>query len=228
MMRALLWKDYRVNLSVLGLGLALLLGPPVAGLILNLWGHWEYGAPARPWAEMLVISAPFALALNLFTVAALGGNAVASERADRSAEFLAYLPPSRWMIISSKAIVAVGAAVFIWGFGLTLIYVVAPQLGLLDDQLIEFRDSMLPPLASSCILLLGAAWLGSMFLPTHTLATFFGIVMPMALLGVLRGVQYGLDPSPFDLGWWYRTLCWPLGIGAFVAGVLCYVRRVEP
>ena len=228
MMRALLWKDYRVNLYVLGLGVALLLGPPLAGTALNLYGQWEYGAAARSWAEMLVKTAPFALAFSLLTIAALGGNAVASERADRSAEFLAYLPPSRWMIISSKAILAVGAAALIWGIALMLLYIVAPQLALVEEGLTEMRDQMLPPLASTSVLLFGAAWLGSMFLPTHTLATFFGIMTPVALLGVLCGVQYGLKPMPFEFGWWYRTLCWPLGIGAFVAGVVYYVRRVEP
>jgi ABC-type transport system involved in multi-copper enzyme maturation permease subunit len=228
MMRALLWKDYRVNLYVLGLGAVLLFGPALGAQIINIWAHWEHGTALRPWGWILAYSTPMALAFSLITIAGLGGNAVASERANRSAEFLAYLPPSRGAIISSKAIVAVGAAAFIWGIGITLIYVVAPQLGPVEEGLTELRDRMLPPLASTSVLLFGAAWLGSSFLPTHTLATGFGIATPIALLCLLWAVEFFFELRGFDLGWWYRTLCIPLGITAFVAGVVCYVRRVEP
>ena len=179
-------------------------------------------------SEVLVFTVPFALSFSMLTFAALGGNAFASERADRSAEFLAYLPPTRRMVVASKSILALGVSLLIWLVGLTLLYVMAPRLGPVEASLIQFRDDMIPALIPSSVLLLGGAWLGSSFLPSHTLATFFGILVTVALLGALAGIEYAVEPPPFDVGWWYRTLCWPLGAAAFAAGVAIYVRRVEP
>jgi ABC-type transport system involved in multi-copper enzyme maturation permease subunit len=227
-MKALLWKDYRVNLLVLAFGVAVLVGLPLLALALNLHGQLTIGSAPRPWSELLVHTTPFGLAIQLLTMAMLGGNAVASERADRSAEFLAYLPPSRWAIITSKAIFAISVGLFIWGVSLAIIYVVAPAIGAVTAELIDFRDSTVPVLAATSVLLFGAAWFGSTFLPSHTLATGFGIVLPIALLCSLWSAEYFLELRGFDVGWWYRTLCIPLGVAFFAAGVVYYTRRVEP
>ena len=211
MMRALLWKDYRVNFWLLTLAIAFLMGPPLCAAALNLHGQLTIGSAPRPWADLLVLTAPFSLAAQLLTIVMLGGNAFAAERADRSAEFLAYLPPSRWVNVASKAIFAVGLGLFVWGVSLTVIYVVAPQVGMVSADLLEFRDVMVPTLASSSVLLFGVAWLGSAFLSSHTFATGLGIAGPLALLGALSGFQYFFEPSAFELGYWYRTLCWAAG-----------------
>ena len=47
-------------------------------------------------------------------LALLGGNSIAGERVDRSAEFLAYLPVSRGRILASKLLVALAAVPLIW------------------------------------------------------------------------------------------------------------------
>jgi ABC-type transport system involved in multi-copper enzyme maturation permease subunit len=227
-MSALLWKDYRISLLVLAFGVAVLVGLPLATGGLNLYGQLTIGSAPRPWSELLVFTTPFGLAVQLLTMAMLGGCAIAAERTDRSAEFLAYLPPSRWMIVTSKALLAIGTGLFIWSVSLVIIYVVAPHAGMVTEDLIEFRDSMVPTLAATSVLLFGAAWLGSSFMPTHTLATGFGIGVAIALLCALWAVEFFFELRGFDLGWWYRTLSIPLGIAAFVAGVVCYVRRVEP
>jgi len=228
MIKALLWKDYRVNLWLLTLAVALLIGPPLCAAALNLHGQLTIGSAPRAWADLLVLTAPFSLAAQLLTIVMLGANAFAAERADRSAEFLAYLPPSRWANVASKAIFAIGVCVFVWGAGLMTIYVVAPQVGVVSADLVEFRDGLLPTLAASSVMLFGVAWLGSTFLSSHTFATGLGIAGPLALLGVLQLWHYYFAPSGFELGYWYRALCWPLGLAAFVAGTVYYVRRVEP
>jgi ABC-type transport system involved in multi-copper enzyme maturation permease subunit len=217
-MKALLWKDYRINLPVLVFGVALLLAPPLAALLINLRAQWVSGSPQAEWSALLVHAVAFGLAMQLVTVAMLGGNAIAGERADRSAEFLAYLPASRWAIIMSKAVFALAVVALLWGPALAITYLIAPAIGEVDPDLIGFRDDIVPVLVSTAALLFGAAWLGSAFLPTHTLATGFGIAMPLALLGCLWSTEYLLELRNFDLNGWYRTLCWPLGIGAFVAG----------
>lgn len=228
MIKALLWKDYRVNLWLVAFAVALLIGPPLSAAAVNLHGQLTIGSAPRPWGDMLVLTAPFSLAAELLTIVMLGGNAFAAERADRSAEFLAYLPPSRWANVASKAIFAIGLCLFVWGVNLMLIYVVAPQVGMVDADLAKFRDGLVPTLASTSVVLFGVAWLGSSFMSSHTFATGFGIAGPLALFGALQTWQYFFEPSGFELGPCYRALCWPLGLAAFIAGVVCYVRRVEP
>jgi len=228
MIKALLWKDYRVNLWLLTFAVALLIGPPLCAAALNLHGQLTIGSAPRPWADLLVLTAPFSLAAQLLPIVMLGANAFAAERADRSAEFLAYLPPSRWANVVSKATFAIGLGLFVWGVNLTIIYVIAPQVGMVEADLLVFRDSMVPTLASTSVILFGVAWLGSSFLSSHTFATGLGIAGPLALLGVLQTWQYFFEPSGFELGPWYRAMCWPLGLAAFVAGTVYYLRRVEP
>ena len=63
----------------------------------------------------------YSLALSQLTVALLGGNAIAGEAADCSAEFIAYLPLSRPRLLAGKLSLAFSAAVSIWGPNL-LIY----------------------------------------------------------------------------------------------------------
>lgn len=228
MLKALLWKDYRVNVFVLALGFILLVGPPLTGAVASLIYRWRFGVLMWSWSDMLVFTIPFSLCFNLLTMATLGGAAFAAERADRSAEFLAYLPPSRRMIVASKAILAVGAALTIWLIDLTLVYVVAPQLGHISEELVTMRDDMLANVAPAALLLLAGAWFGSTFLPTATLATFFGILFPIALLGTLGTTGWLMAPRPFDVGFWYRTLAWPMGAAVFVIGTAYYLRRTAP
>ena len=55
-----------------------------------------------------------------------------------------------------------------------------------------------------------------------------GIAAPIALAGGLAAVAYFFDLRGFDVGGWYKGLCVPLGVVCFVAGVVYYLRRVEP
>ena len=119
-MTALLWKDYRLNRGVLLLGIALLLGPYAAVSAIALHGHWPSLPPAGEWSALLLMASFLSLGLSQLTLVMLAGNSIASERADRSAEFLAYLPPSRTQILASKLLLAMLAAGVTWTVNLTV------------------------------------------------------------------------------------------------------------
>ena len=85
----LLWREYRRNRWILAAGAMLLLLPSLNAL----------RAGSADIRLALFVGYCFFCSL---TVALLAGNAIAGERADRSAEFIAYLPPGRWRLLASK------------------------------------------------------------------------------------------------------------------------------
>ncbi|MBN2561194.1 MAG: ABC transporter permease [Phycisphaerae bacterium] len=231
-MRALLWKDCRVNLFVLVFGAAMLLLPFLAGLTHGIYGQWRYGA--APWwqYDVWMVLSLASLGCSLFTMALLGGNAVASERADRSAEFLAYLPPSRRAIIASKVILAVGACLLVWIINLAIIYGLGPLLPDAEGEASRlpgdrFTDAV-PYLASTAVILFGVAWFCSSFLASPAIATGIGIFAPVLVAGALQAIEYFFHPAFFEFGRWYNTACVVLGILGFAAGTGYYLRRIEP
>ena len=94
-MRSLIWKDCRLNSWVLMLGVATWLGPYIVGVLWLMLGRWPTVANGLRWAFMLAPASVISLEATMLPLLLLGANAIARERADRSAEFLAYLPSSR-------------------------------------------------------------------------------------------------------------------------------------
>ena len=212
----------------MGFGIVVLLGLPLVFAGFNVYSQMRYGALNLGWADMLVLTSNFGMAIQLLTVAMLGGSAIAAERADRSAEFLAYLPPSRRLVWASKVCVALGACVFLWCATVIAGGWVASLVGTVSEEMTIFRGKFLLNLTAAAVILFGAAWCASAFLSSHALATGLGIVAPIALLLGLASVQYLVGYDTVDLAAWYRVLGVTLGIVFFVAGSTCYLRRVEP
>lgn len=228
-MKALLWKDCRVNGLVLIVGALLVLGPFLIAVPINFYSERIYGALSRPWPEQLTVTGLVSLAFSLLTMVMLGGNAIAGERADRSAEFLACLPPSRRAIITSKAIVALGVGLAAWLVNLGVIYILAPRTGWVPAELAthiqQSRADTLFFLGVLSVYLFGSAWLGSCLVASPAIATGLGFVPPF-MTGCL--LLYFLGPEHPAIDGWYCGIAVTLGVLFFVAGVAYYLRRVEP
>lgn len=227
-MKALIWKDYRLNRSVFLLGVALLLGPYAVAIgeaVHSSWPAWPSGSE---WASLLAITSSISLAVSCLTLVALAGNAIACERADRSAEFLAYLPPSRAEILSSKAMLGALAAAVIWLINLCVADVLVPALGPVQSPIASELPSHWPT-AASAVMLFGTAWLGSALLESPAMATSAGVGAWMAvpfllhLLGALSG-----HPTRDELLDWVVAVYFVIGALSFVGGTVYYLRRVEP
>jgi len=231
-MKALLWKDWCVNQFVLIVGTVLLFLPYLIFLILVIYSlrqgsavHvnmiWEYGT--------MKIFGNISLTLSLLTIAMLGGNAMAAERADRSAEFLLYLPPSRRSLITSKIILAVGASLVIWIVNLLILLVVAPRLPgappLVDGALWQAPGDGMLFLGVTAVLFFGVAWLASSFMASPAIATSCGLLAPAVVGGILGSIHY-LHRFPFPK--WYNSLGLTVGILGFIAGTVVYLRRFAP
>jgi hypothetical protein len=233
-MKALLWKDLRVNRPVLLTGAVLLLAPLLITSLYNLHVGSLAGHPA-PWYVTWALGGVWSTVLSLLTVALLAGNAVAGERADRSAEFVAGLPISRRAIITSKAIVALGATIVIWAILLLIVFGLAPtRLSYGDvgcyrsafeaaeaELLAQGRREILPFAALATVLIFGIAWFSSSFFASPVLAAGSGIAAPM-VIGMIMATanRFGADLGNGV----YALSCVIVGIVAFVAGTICFIR----
>jgi hypothetical protein len=225
--RALLWKDYRVSRGVLLLGVALLLGPYGVVVAAGLYGHWPSWPPAAEWAALLLTGSSFSLGLSQLALVTLAGNSIAAERADRSAEFLAYLPPSRVRVLASKVLLVLLVAAVTWAVNLFIADVVAPALG---TPAVIPADDLAPRsvLAAAAVMLFGAGWLGSALLDSPAIATSLGIGATLAapFLLMMLWSLFALPGADFKV--WNIITCLTLGTLGFVGGSVYYLRRVEP
>jgi ABC-type Na+ efflux pump permease subunit len=230
-MKSLLWKDYRINRLLLIFGFVVCVGPWVITIArhmqLNIRGEGVWWGP-EPWVSTSSIS----LVLSLFTLAMLGGNAIAAERADRSAEFLAYMPVSRWTILAGKSLIALTPAVAIWMVNLAFLFWVAPRLaeGVSAAEMVrrpevhEFFDVFGPV----SVLLFGAGWFWSAVLHSHGLATGMSFFTLAVVVFGMIGIEYGLDVEGFFTNESVATVFLIVGIGGYIAGCAYYLRRLEP
>ena len=228
-MKSLLWKDYRINRLLLIFGFVVCAGPYIVAIARNLLLEWRGGEAW--WApEFWVFVYGISLVLSLFTFAMLGGNAVAAERADRSAEFLGYLPVSRGAVLASKSIIALGPTLLIWAVNLAALFIVAPSITHVPAADIvaksDGRES-LGLFAGLTVLLLGSGWFWSTVLNSHGLATGMSFFTLAAVGMGFIGLEFGCGLENF-LENWFVTTSLMVGIGGYVVGCAYYLRRLEP
>jgi ABC-type transport system involved in multi-copper enzyme maturation permease subunit len=189
------------------------------------------------WSELLTDCGFFSLAISVLAVAFLGGNAIAGERADRSAEFFAYLPVQRAQSMASRLIVVVGAGLLVWLINLVVVYWVAPHVGYvsptLAQQLAALRHQTMPGITLTAALAFGTAWLCSSLLSSPSIATALGLVSPALLfmvLAIIWDIVRGSTPwyEAEFIAFWYAILAPALACLCLVTGCVHYLRRVEP
>jgi hypothetical protein len=226
-MKALLWKDYRINRMILVMGLALFVGPYVVLFAASWREHWPTLPPVSHWPYGLLPASLVSVGLSLLTLVTLAGNSIASERADRSAEFLAYLPPARARILASKLILALAPVGVVWAVNLILAWFLIPAVGPAPGGVGEVRETVVG-IAAAAVLLFGAAFLGSAILDSPAMATSLGIgaalcvIFTFAMIGAMAGW------SPEQLKVRANITAVSLGMICFIMAVAHYLRRVEP
>jgi ABC-type transport system involved in multi-copper enzyme maturation permease subunit len=233
-MKWLVWKDYRVNRLVIITTLVLLAAPHLLVAIL-IWRGAIGGPNLLPPAGCFVGSSLYSLSLLQLAFALLGGNSIAGERIDRSAEFLAYLPVSRGRILASKLLVAVAAVPLVWLPNLVVLaiaYASTPTANL--PQTVPPAISYgLSTIAITGLTFFCVAWLFSCMLQSPTFSVAAGLIVPLLVVTGMQWVAYLLDLGTglsFDelSVCWYCGLCLVISAASFSTGTLYYLRRVEP
>jgi len=226
-MNALLWKDYRINRLVVIVAVVILFGPLIAASIVNGIAQMRYHAMVN-WFEVVTQTACVTLAFSLVTVALAGANAFAGERADRSAEFMAYLPPTRKQKLCSKLIVASCVISLVVIVLLLMFYALAPLAGEETTQTVRLRQDFSCVMWPTVVLIFGAAWCGSSVLSSPTFAAGIGFFAPWVLFALMALVCYGFDLVNVNKQLWWIWTATPLGVLAFAVGCVWYLRRIEP
>jgi ABC-type transport system involved in multi-copper enzyme maturation permease subunit len=225
--KALLWKDYRLNRGVMLLGVVGMAGVYVVGLVVEVGYAWPALPAAESWAGAICSYGHLALGGVSYVAALLGGNAIACERSDRSAHFLAYLPPTKAQILASKFLVAVGALAVLWGANCLAIYAIAP---LISPDPMNFLYMFGAPSAAlaGCVATFGVGWLGSACLARPTLPVVMALAFPFVMGYGLFMFAEASGISRFEVFEWAGTVGGLAGVAAFAAGTRSYYLRVEP
>ncbi len=156
----------------------------------------------------------------------MGGHAIACERGDRSANFLASLPFTKGQIITSKLVVAGLATAVLWGWVLSSLYIVAPSPG---SDLVDSQGTMMAPGgACVCVLTFGIGWLASASMEKTILPIIMALASPVAVSVMLLLVGVALGIPKIRVSGWSSTVCLVIGAVAFLTGTWTYCRRVEP
>ena len=225
-MRQLIWKDYRLTRPVLIVAVAVFGAIYGLGAAMEIQASWPYPPPAAGWGNMLVAYGTIALYMTFVVTALLGGHAIACERADRSAHFLAYLPPTKLMIVSSKLIVACAATAVMFGWVLLTARVIAPRLGA-DGT--DFAGAITPGAAAmTSALTFGVGWLASAKFESALVPIILAIASPVVVTLVLLTLARVLGIPSFEMAGRAGRTCLGLGVIAFAAGTWVYFKRVEP
>lgn len=237
-MKWLLWKDYRQNRLVVFVGLFLLVLPYAVVACAMGWDVFvrDRSVVTSRWYETFVIAGAYSLAISQLTVALIGGNAIAGERADRCSEFLYSLPFARRRLLASKLILALAVVVVIWFVnGVTICALIqVPLVQLFDhDKLVPFAAGFaVTGLTFFCI-----AWLLSSFGASPVLSVCGGLLTPILVSSSISIVDWLYFDSSllresrmsgFHFFLWYCSICVVFDVVCFSVGTWYYLRRVEP
>ena len=227
-MKWLLWREYRLNRLILIAGGAFFVLPYAIVGFTVLTGSYQMTYVTRAW-----LASTYAAQL---LIALLAGNAIAGERADRSAEFIAYLPLSRRRIVASKVLFALLVFTPVWCVTRVVIdnaYLPAP--GYVSGSPAHVLSDLRPFLAN-VVLLYGAGWLFTSRLSSATAASVLGLVVVILLhVGYVfvlipqknffeEFIRLLNDQERFgDAVFWYTMICISLAVISFSIGTWNYV-----
>jgi hypothetical protein len=180
-MNWLLWREYRRNRWIHATRAAGLFLPCLIAVMFSA----EYTVK---FIGVFVLSSVF----SEMTVALLAGNALAGERADRSAEFVAYLPWRRISTFASKLVLpaltaAIGFVIYVW---------CAHQLPeiAMPGQMADLRIFVVV-----ILVIYGVGWLASSLSSSVAYASCIGFIAPYLIFLCQYGI-YSIRGVSLDIG----------------------------
>ena len=116
----------------------------------------------------------------------LAGNAIAGERADRSAEFVAYLPIQRWRTLASKQFLALMILTAFLSFQIlfALVFLRQPGLGAL------YKPWPMVGFVSTFFAAYGISWLFAVAQSSAVIAGSMGLAFNTLVLGSATALAY--------------------------------------
>ena len=222
----LVWKEYRLNRPIVFVTLLLMIVPYLIAIYVTL----RYAYRGARWDANFIGASLYSLILSQVALALIGGNAIAGERADHSAEFQAYLPLPRKKILAAKLLLALAIAAVIWLTNppilCALVWVFADFSGRSEPGFhAVIINTLITGLMFFCV-----AWLFSSFLSSPTFSVCAGLIAPLLVVSGIYYIRYLLSmpraEQIVELN--YRGICLACAPVCFAVGTWLYLRRVEP
>ncbi len=237
-MKWLFWKEYRQNRVVVITLLLMLVVPHLFGLY-AMGYEWHIaklvGVSWQQFLEdckfMLSAASVYSLGISQLALALIGGNAIAGERADRSAEFQVCLPLPRKKILAAKLLLALAIAAAVWLINPLIIVWSTPASGsrVIPDLRSFMINSAITGLVFFCV-----AWFFSQFLRSPTFSVVAGLVAPVIIISLIGYGAYlilgehGHRRAELILQTCYICGSLAVALPSFGIGTWLYLRRVEP
>lgn len=229
-MLELIRKDVGLCRNVLLGGLIALLAPyawVLSEILDNTFNTpgWTYEEAIELFCLRAIWASLLSVYFSIVHIAFLAGFIVAGERRDRSAEFLAFLPPAKWMVISSKAIVCLG-----WAALVAILYFLFTELIVpwVSDGEYSYRQSggMSLAVPAYALTVFGGAWLLSCCIESPIFSIIAGLLAPFLIVSTLYLVGRWIGSVDIGLSTnWVFTI---IGFASFFGGVWHFTSRVEP
>ena len=198
---------------------------PILTLCGDISKFWGDGA-MELWIVVLKSGGSLCSYTSVAALAMIAGTIIATERADRSAEFLAALPPSRFDILFSKLCIVFALALFslFIGSGGS-----AFADWLSDDQARTPLEAPWKVVISINCLLIGIAWCCSAISTSAGASVAVGLLSPLVILALLHTVHHLFGfPETERLPVVALWVSVSLGICSFLSGSIYFIRRIEP
>ena len=171
MIASLLWKDFRLNVPVLGAAVLLSVAPYPCVFVLS----YSMSRGPFPWTETVFAGCYFSQWLSLLTCALLGGNAFAAEREDQSVRFLMGLPVRPADALFAKSVVALVILDCLWIGNATVAHATAWLTGTSYRTALPEASGM-STIAAVSLMVFGLSWLWSVVMTRTVLAALNGLV----------------------------------------------------
>jgi ABC-type transport system involved in multi-copper enzyme maturation permease subunit len=231
-MASLVWKEYRQNRAIVWMLLVALCLPYALVACAFVWDLFcrDQLEPGEYW---IWHASFYSVALAQLAIAMIGGNLIAGERADRSADFVTYLPISKTRSLAAKLLLVIAMVAAIWLPNVPVHWHFLHGTHLsLDIQAFELMQ-LLSGVAINGLLLFCVAWLCSSMLESPAISVCIALITPIVLSGAISMmVRFGFDvPLHMHLAavtFWYYAIAIPLSVICFAIGTWVYMRRVEP
>ncbi len=239
MFTALVRKDMRLMKHYLIAAIAVSMGCYVAMAVAVFWFSQYQDASMQtvPVCSFLILRSGHNLGFGAtaFCAVLIAGSVFTLERADRSEEFLACLPPSRMQHLMSKLCVLFGAT--------TMMIAVHIAATISSDLLLPYvRQTPYPftdgtqlsavlMFVSIILSMIGGALAVSSWQKSNGVPILCGLLTPLGLVALLQLVVYMLDipmSTREEFSSRFSTTALVVGASLTFCGAYWYVERVEP
>ncbi len=235
MFSAILYKDYRLLRVYLRMSAltSILIYPVIFGFV--YWFTESYlESEQQKFAFQLCLTLIWTsmngLVLTCLFASIVAASSIALERSDRSAEFLACLPPTRWQNLMSKLLLVVTIV-----GGMLALHNTTTFGAWIMTAYARTGDFKVQPMANlmiTCVIvcMTGFSFAGSSLMKSNGGPAVLGLLSPLLSFSIVVAIAKLLDiPSEGDtFAILYSISCATLGVTMLLCGSLWYLNRSEP